>query len=69
VRLLTPAQWKRLVGIPPGKAGAKDAARSEAIRRWPGKADLFARVKNDGRAEAALIGLAGLMKAERVKER
>jgi crossover junction endodeoxyribonuclease RuvC len=59
---LTPAHWKRLVGIPPGKEGAKDAARSEAIRRWPGHAALFARVKDDGRAEAALIAIAGLMR-------
>ena len=36
-------QWKRLIAIAPGKAGAKDAARSEAIRRWPDKAGLFAR--------------------------
>ena len=57
---LTPAHWKRLVGIPPGKEGAKDAARSEAIRRWPGQAATFARVKDDGRAEAALIAIAGL---------
>jgi hypothetical protein len=47
-------------GIAPGKAGAKDAARSEAIRRWPVKAALFARQKDDGRAEAALIAVAGL---------
>ena len=60
--LIAPAAWKRAVGIPPGKNGAKDAARSQAIRRWPAKADLFARVKDDGRAEAALIGLAGLMR-------
>ena len=45
---LTPAHWKRLVGIAPGKEGAKDAARSEAIRRWPGHAATFARVKDDG---------------------
>jgi crossover junction endodeoxyribonuclease RuvC len=57
---ITPAAWKRLVGIPPGKDGAKDAARSEAIRRWPAKAALFARVKDDGRAEACLIAIAGL---------
>ena len=49
---IAPAAWKRLVGIPPGRDGAKDAARSEAIRRWPAKAALFARVKDDGRAEA-----------------
>ena len=63
---LTPPVWKRAVGIPPGKDGAKDAARSEAIRRWPGQAELFARVKDDGRAEAALIGLAGLLRERKV---
>jgi len=61
---LTPADWKRRVGIPPGKAGAKDAARSEAIRRWPAMADQFARVKDDGRAESALIAVAGLCREE-----
>lgn len=58
---LTPPQWKRAVNIAPGKAGAKDAARSEAIRRWPGQAGKFARVKDDGRAEAGLIAVAGLL--------
>jgi crossover junction endodeoxyribonuclease RuvC len=62
VRFLTPATWKRALGIPAGRDGAKDVARSEAIRRWPAKAALFARVKADGRAEACLIGLAGLMR-------
>ena len=57
---IAPAAWKRAVGIPPGRDGAKDAARSEAIRRWPAKAALFARVKDDGRAEAALIAVAGM---------
>jgi crossover junction endodeoxyribonuclease RuvC len=61
---LTAPQWKRLASIPPGKDRAKDAARSEAIRRWPDKAGLFARVKDAGRAESALIGLAGLKKRE-----
>jgi hypothetical protein len=62
VTFVAPAQWKRLVGIPPGKQGAKDAARSEAIRRWPDKASWFGRVKDHGRAEAALIAVAGLMR-------
>jgi crossover junction endodeoxyribonuclease RuvC len=62
VAFLTPPSWKRAVGIPPGKDGTKDAARSEAIRRWPHKAELFARVRDDGRAEAALIAVAGLAK-------
>jgi crossover junction endodeoxyribonuclease RuvC len=60
VTFIAPPCWKRLVGIPPGKDGAKDAARAEAIRRWPDHAALFARVKDDGRAEAALIAVAGL---------
>jgi crossover junction endodeoxyribonuclease RuvC len=59
---LTPSHWKRLVGIAPGKEGAKDAARSEAIRRWPAHAALFARVKDDGRAESALIAVAGILR-------
>ncbi|WP_363347144.1 hypothetical protein [Methylocystis echinoides] len=65
VAFLTPSAWKREVGIPPGKDGAKDAARSEAIRRWPSKAEFFARVKDDGRAEAALIATAGLLREGR----
>lgn len=55
---LTPPQWKRIVGLPPGKD--KAASRSLAIRTWPHVAGLFARVKDDGRAEAALIALAGI---------
>jgi crossover junction endodeoxyribonuclease RuvC len=62
---IAPASWKRAVGLPAGCQGAKDAARSEAIRRWPAKAALFARVKDDGRAEAALIAVAGLMREGR----
>ncbi len=64
-RFLTPPAWKRAVGIPPGKVGTKDAARSEAIRRWPARADLFARVMDDGRAEAALIAVAGMAREAR----
>lgn len=57
---ITSPQWKRVVGIAPGKEGAKDAARAEAIRRWPSEAGRFALVKDDGRAEACLIAWAGL---------
>jgi crossover junction endodeoxyribonuclease RuvC len=63
-RMIAPQSWKRAVGIKPGSEGAKDAARSEAIRRWPAKAELFARVKDDGRAEACLIAVAGIVKGE-----
>jgi hypothetical protein len=62
VAFVTPPSWKRAVGIQPGKDGAKDAARAEAIRRWPAHAALFARKKDDGRAEAALIAVAGLIR-------
>ena len=58
---ITPASWHRALGLPPGKD--KDRSRAEAIRRWPSKAALFARKKDDGRAEACLIGVAGLMRA------
>jgi crossover junction endodeoxyribonuclease RuvC len=64
-QMIAPAAWKRTVGIAPGKDRAKDAARSEAIRRWPDKAELFARVKDDGRAESALIAVAGLLRESR----
>jgi hypothetical protein len=60
VEFITAPKWKRLAGIAPGKNGAKDAARSKAIQRWPDRADLFKRVKDDGRAEAALIAAAGI---------
>jgi crossover junction endodeoxyribonuclease RuvC len=63
VEFITSPRWKRIHGIAPGKNGTKDAARSKAIQRWPDKADLFKRVKDDGRAEAALIALAGQMGA------
>jgi crossover junction endodeoxyribonuclease RuvC len=62
IAFLTPPQWKRLVGIPAGRDGAKDTARSEAIRRWPIDAGLFLRKRDDGRAEACLIALAGLIR-------
>ena len=45
-----------------GQGWREDAALSEAIRRWPSQAALFARVKDDGRAEAALIAVAGLLR-------
>jgi crossover junction endodeoxyribonuclease RuvC len=56
---LTPPTWKRLADIPPGVEN-KDLARTRAISRWPAMAELFARKCDVDRAEAALIGLAGL---------
>ena len=62
---LTAPTWKRLVGIPPGR-DQKDAARSAAIGKWVQMAGFFCLRRDDGRAEAALIGLAGIMR-ERAK--
>ena len=59
VVFITSPSWKRIVGIPPGKDGTKDLARSKAIARWPASADMFRLVKHDGRAEACLIAYAG----------
>ena len=38
------------------------ADREEACRRWPAQAALFARVRDNGRSDAALIGLAGILR-------
>ncbi len=55
VTLVTPTKWKGALRIPADKS----AARARAAQLWPGLAGTFARVKDDGRAEAALIGLYG----------
>lgn len=49
--LLPPQRWKKAAGLPADKG----AARLMAQQIWPSHARLFARVKDDGRAEAALI--------------
>ncbi len=59
VTFISPPTWKRAAGL---TLASKDASRAEAIRRWPNHAALFARRKDDGRAEACLIGVAGLMR-------
>lgn len=55
VTLVTPQVWKRSLSVPADKS----AARARAAQLWPGLAGTFARVKDDGRAEAALIALYG----------
>ena len=64
VTFITPPTWKRAAGIAPGPEN-KDQARARAIARWPGQAEMFARKRDLDRAEAALIGWAGLMKEGR----
>jgi len=53
IETVTPQKWKKHFGL----AAAKDASRQLATRRFPAHAGLFKRVKDDGRAEAALIAL------------
>lgn len=61
LEMIAPPVWKRAANIAPGREN-KDSARSVAINRWPSEAALFARKCDCDRAEAALIGLAGLMR-------
>ncbi|MEY4863773.1 MAG: hypothetical protein RLZ51_1868 [Pseudomonadota bacterium] len=55
LRWVTPAKWKAHFGL----SADKGAARKVAMERFPAVASLFARAKDDGRAEAALIALYG----------
>lgn len=54
---VTPQVWKRAMGIATGSG--KDASRARASNLFPRHAALFSRVKDDGRAEAALIARYG----------
>jgi crossover junction endodeoxyribonuclease RuvC len=49
--------WKVATNCPTGK----DAARTRAAQQFPAFAPRFARVKDDGRAEASIIALYGVM--------
>jgi len=49
--LVRPQTWKRAMGLGPDKS----ISRAMAIKLWPLQSDYFARAKDDGRAEAALI--------------
>lgn len=57
VRMVRPATWKRQAGVPSDKG----ACRLMAQRYWPG-ANYFSRVKDDGRADAALLARWGFQK-------
>jgi crossover junction endodeoxyribonuclease RuvC len=54
-RYVTPAAWKKHFKL----NADKGISRAYASTRFPHHADLFRRVKDDGRAEAALIALYG----------
>ena len=56
VQTVTPGKWKKALNLNAGK----DGARAKAAALWPDMAGEFRRVKDDGKAEAALIGHWGL---------
>jgi len=55
--LVTPALWKKDMKLP---AASKEWSRQRAAQMWPSHAKEFSRVKDDGRAEAALLAFWGL---------
>ena len=57
----SPGRWKQEMGV----NSSKDSSRQRAVRQWPTWSIEFARAKDDGRAEAALIGLWGARKEGR----
>ena len=52
---VTPQKWQREVGMRDGK----DGARARAAELFPAYAQMFARKKDDGRADASLIAYWG----------
>lgn len=52
---VNPRVWKKALGVP----ASKDGARARASQLMPESAHLWTRVKDDGRAEAALIAYWG----------
>ena len=65
--LITPSQWKKAMKLPGGKA-AKDQSRTLAIATFPSCADAFARKKDAGRAEAALLAIYYVHHAQQRRE-
>ena len=53
--LVTPQKWKRALSVP----AEKDGARARASQLMPAHAGQWTRIKDDGRAEAALIAYYG----------
>jgi crossover junction endodeoxyribonuclease RuvC len=54
VKLVQPATWKALYGLRGGRDN-KTASRDKATELYPRHAAMWARVKDDGRAEAVLL--------------
>lgn len=51
VDIVTPQAWQKAAGV----RGGKDGSRLRACELFPNYAELFARKKDDGRADAALM--------------
>jgi crossover junction endodeoxyribonuclease RuvC len=70
-RYIPPTEWKKAYGLTfpkkTPKAERKTAARMKAKQLFPAQSFEFDRVKDDGPAEAALIGLYGASKCIGVK--
>lgn len=49
--LVRPQVWKKAMGL----GSDKSLSRAAALKLWPDRSELFARAKDDGRAEASLI--------------
>lgn len=56
LHLVRPSVWKRGQKV----TADKGSSRRRAIEVWPGMSNHFARVRDDGRAEAALIARHGI---------
>jgi crossover junction endodeoxyribonuclease RuvC len=52
---VTPQEWQKGMRV----IGGKDGSRNRAIQLWPTFASLFARKKDDGRSDAALVAAYG----------
>lgn len=53
IDFVSPAKWKREVGV----TASKDGSRAKASMLFPRYSELWRRAKDDGRAEALLIAL------------
>jgi crossover junction endodeoxyribonuclease RuvC len=62
VNFVTPQQWKKAMQV----RADKDDCRQRAAQLFPSHAGAFSRVKDDGRAEAAMIALYGFQSAARI---
>lgn len=55
VHFVAPTKWKRHFGL----SKDKELSRARALELWPARAELFAKKKHHGRAEAALLARYG----------